>query len=155
MAAWASVTQSSLHQWTSSSCLTLVATWLLHCCETKARHFFTENRLIHIGHSAQVFSDDSANRWEVTPPKAWISISVHVQIKIWVPFRKQVLIKDTWLSSVVAPRPQLMVSDTQVRPVWGQKEEENSDCYEQLSASLKNRISSCPWRDIYKFKPLG
>lgn len=40
MAAWASVMQSSVHRCTSSSCLTLVATWSLHYCETKARHFF-------------------------------------------------------------------------------------------------------------------
>jgi len=81
-------------------------------------------------------------------------LSIPVQMKIWVPFWKRVLTKDASLSSTVVPWPQLTASETQVWPGWGQQEEENSGGYGQLSASLENQISSCPWRDFYEFKPL-
>lgn len=54
------------------------------------------------------------------------------------------LFKDTPQSSPVVPWPQLMVSETWLKLVWGQQQEENSDCYSQLSAPLENQSPPCP-----------
>lgn len=115
--------------------------------------FFTENRLIWIGHSAQVFS--STNRWEVTPQKAWTLHHCTFTDQDLSPFLKA----GTDQRHII----ELHGGTTAIaNGFWntgqaglGQQEEENSDGHRKLSASLENWISSCPWRDFYQFKPLS